>query len=373
MEQRVAGALRGYPSTTNQFAIVRDSDVLVELAAEETRSWRLSGEFEAYGAYAVTPCAGRRLPCGFDGRRRRIDRDPLLVARDVERGLVTREWAERLWGVVLTEPGEVPAEPRPGGSNCGRSGAPRRPSRSWAATVPPGHQRMRGCAWRRRSSATLAGIHRSRCRCGRLLGPVAHLCKACEQARFPVQHLGPEVNPKVGGRRFELREFYCRVFHAAGGRDRSARRPPSTTHGCLCELHRRGRQRKPRSATSAIDSDRGIVQAKSPSTPPNFEQGVLAAVAEAAGRLDTTLEDLLGQNRHRCSRDDRRNQHPDHPHRREDRAAPLAATRTRSSSAAPSEVAGLSEGDRPRRRLSKAEPLVPRSSIRESRAGGPHR
>jgi N-methylhydantoinase A len=44
-----------------------------------------------------------------------------------------------------------------------------------------------------------------------------------------------------------------------------------------------------------VDSEGGIVRAKSPSTPPDFERGVLAAVGEAAGRLGTPLDELLGQ------------------------------------------------------------------------------
>ncbi|MBA2358060.1 MAG: hydantoinase/oxoprolinase family protein, partial [Actinobacteria bacterium] len=39
----------------------------------------------------------------------------------------------------------------------------------------------------------------------------------------------------------------------------------------------------------------GITRAKAPSTPPAFEQGVVAAVAEAAGVLGLSLEELLEQ------------------------------------------------------------------------------
>ncbi|MGH2499390.1 MAG: hydantoinase/oxoprolinase family protein [Candidatus Limnocylindria bacterium] len=42
-----------------------------------------------------------------------------------------------------------------------------------------------------------------------------------------------------------------------------------------------------------VDDAGGIVRAKVPSTPPNFEEGVLAAVAEAAGRVGVTLEELF--------------------------------------------------------------------------------
>ncbi|MGH2741890.1 MAG: acetone carboxylase subunit gamma, partial [Thermoleophilaceae bacterium] len=50
-----------------------------------------------------------------------------------------------------------------------------------------------------------------RCRCGHVLGPVDTAYKElAAQARYPVQRIGPEVNPsRIGGGRFELREFYC--------------------------------------------------------------------------------------------------------------------------------------------------------------------
>lgn len=43
-----------------------------------------------------------------------------------------------------------------------------------------------------------------------------------------------------------------------------------------------------------VEEGGGMTRAKSPSTPPHFEQGVLQAVGEAARRLDLSLEDLLG-------------------------------------------------------------------------------
>jgi acetone carboxylase gamma subunit len=50
-----------------------------------------------------------------------------------------------------------------------------------------------------------------RCRCGHALGSADLPYKElAAQARYPVQRIGPEVNPyRVGGKRFELREFYC--------------------------------------------------------------------------------------------------------------------------------------------------------------------
>lgn len=50
-----------------------------------------------------------------------------------------------------------------------------------------------------------------RCRCGLVLGPATGNYKRYSlEARYPVQHAGPHVNPyRLGGERFELREYYC--------------------------------------------------------------------------------------------------------------------------------------------------------------------
>ena len=44
-----------------------------------------------------------------------------------------------------------------------------------------------------------------------MLGPVDVAYKQlAARATYPVQRIGPEVNPyRIGGNRFELREFYC--------------------------------------------------------------------------------------------------------------------------------------------------------------------
>jgi N-methylhydantoinase B len=213
------GLCGGYPSTTNQFAIVRDSDVLARLAAGDVPQVleELSGQLEAHGAYAVTSMRRgdvyRAVSMGGGGYGDVLDRDPLLVARDVERSLVTREWAERLWGVVLTGQGEVDA----GGTAARREQL--REQRRTAASAPA--RDGGGGAWSpedervRLAEALYCDVGRDpplyRCRCGHFLGVVDRPYKELvASARFPVQRVGPEVNPKrIGGSRFELREFYC--------------------------------------------------------------------------------------------------------------------------------------------------------------------
>jgi N-methylhydantoinase B len=214
------GLCGGYPSNTNQFAIVRGSDLSERLAAGEVpeRLEDLSGELELHGAYAVTSMAAadvyRAVSMGGGGYGDPLDRDPERVAQDVERRLVTREWAARTWGVVLEDAGAVDrsatkaaraqqleerrkaaSSPLPGGA----------PTRAWE----PGEEAMRlsEVLFYDRSSDPVV----YRCRCGHALGPVNVPYKQlAAQASFPVQRIGPEVNPyRIGGNRFELREFYC--------------------------------------------------------------------------------------------------------------------------------------------------------------------
>jgi N-methylhydantoinase B len=213
------GLCGGYPSTTNQFAIMRDSDVLERLAAGEVPQIleELSGDFEAHGAYSVTSMrvgdVYRAVSMGGGGYGDPLDRDPQLVAFDVERKLVSREWAERTWGTVLDASGAV---------DEARTAARReelRAERRRAAGVAVSDGGAH--AWSperdgvRMSESLFVDLRANaavyRCRCGQSLGPIdipyRHMAA---RARFPVQRIGPEVNPHgIGGARFELREFYC--------------------------------------------------------------------------------------------------------------------------------------------------------------------
>jgi N-methylhydantoinase A len=114
-----------------------------------------------------------------------------------------------------------------------------------------------------------------------------------------------------------------------------------------------------------LDDEGRLTRAKSPSTPPRFEEGVLGAVREAAGRLDLRLERLLADTRlfaHGTTV-----------------ATNILITRTGARTAllttrghedaiiigrTVQKVAGLSEAEIiDVARLSKADPLVPRSGI----------
>lgn len=48
------------------------------------------------------------------------------------------------------------------------------------------------------------------CRCGHVVGPAERNFKELVlEARFPIQHLGPQVDPHRLGDELEAREFYC--------------------------------------------------------------------------------------------------------------------------------------------------------------------
>jgi N-methylhydantoinase B len=142
-----------------------------------------------------------------------LERDPRLVALDVERRLVTAEWAERTWGVVLDDGGSVD-EARTAARRRRRREERRR---AVGAILPDGGGEpwVPGDNGVRLSEALFVDLQDGRavyrCRCGRSLGPTEIPYKhLAVEARFPVQRIGPEVNPqRIGGGRFELREFYC--------------------------------------------------------------------------------------------------------------------------------------------------------------------
>ena len=216
------GLCGGYPSTTNQFAIVRDSDVRERFAAGEMpRSLEeLAGTLEVHGAYAVTSQRStdvyRAVSMGGGGYGDPLDRDPRLVADDVERLLVSREWAARVYGVLLREGTlEIDAEATASRRQDVRD------ERRQAALANGTPEVSAAVAW----SPEREGVRLSealfyfedgdalhyRCRCGCVLGSADTPAKSvAAMARFPVQRIGPEVNPhRINGDRFELREFYC--------------------------------------------------------------------------------------------------------------------------------------------------------------------
>jgi N-methylhydantoinase B len=211
----------GYPSTTNQFAILRESDLADRLSRGEVPQSldAIEGTLEGFGAYAITSMrAGdvyRTVSQGGGGYGDPLDRDPAHVALDVARSLVSVLWAERVYGVVLAGDGEVDdaatsarreairGERRLTAEEQGRPGSGGPGALPWQAE--DGVRLNESLFYDLRDEPSV------RCRCGHELGPASHGYKdLAARAVFPVQRIGPEVNPTHwNGARFELREFYC--------------------------------------------------------------------------------------------------------------------------------------------------------------------
>ena len=179
----------------------------------------IEGTLEGFGAYAITSMrAGdvyRTVSQGGGGYGDPLDREPAHVALDVERSLVSVLWAGRVYGVVLSGNGQVDdaatsarreairGERRQAAEAQGRPGSGGPGALPWQAE--DGVRLNESLFYDLRDEPSV------RCRCGHELGPASHSYKdLAARAVFPVQRIGPEVNPTHwNGARFELREFYC--------------------------------------------------------------------------------------------------------------------------------------------------------------------
>lgn len=215
------GLWGGLPSCTNQFVLLRHSNVRELLARGRVPASlaELEGEIEVFGAYAATSMREGDVyvtaSMGGGGYGDPLDRAPELVAEDVKRSLVTPEWAERAYGVVL-HGGAV--DPQRTALTRERIRAERRQTARMAVTFAPDggpHSWDPSREGIRLGEALFYELRRGhavyRCRCGHVLGPADQpYSELAAVARFPVQRIGPEVNPhRVGGARFELREICC--------------------------------------------------------------------------------------------------------------------------------------------------------------------
>ncbi len=222
------GLAGGYPSTTNQFELLRDSNVRERFAAGTVPQGleEFEGALEVFGAYASTSMREgdvyHVVSQGAGGYGDPLERDPERVVDDIERALVTPEWAERDYGVRLAADGtvdeaatrarrdEIRAERRQAAEAAGTAAMRDGRFERWDATTE-GVRLAEAIFYDVRGEVP---VHR--CRCGRVLGPATESFKRqTAWARFPVQRIGPDVNRHdIGGGRFELREFYCPACYA---------------------------------------------------------------------------------------------------------------------------------------------------------------
>jgi N-methylhydantoinase B len=104
-----AGIAGGIPSCTNQFVLKRRSNIdrLLARGVIPQNLDEVTGKLEvATGITPTNQAKGDVYHCigmGGGGYGDPIDRDPGLVLRDVINGLVTPEWAKKMYGVVVRE------------------------------------------------------------------------------------------------------------------------------------------------------------------------------------------------------------------------------------------------------------------------------
>ena len=316
------GLCGGYPSTTNQFAFLRDSNVRERFAdgVIPQAFTELEGTLEVCGAYAVTSMGGGdvyfMMSMGGGGYGDPLRREPELVANDVERSLVSREWATRMYGVVLADGSTAVNETATAKRRTEMLDDRRRITGIEMTSEPV-------AAWNpigegvRLSEMLFYDFGddepRLRCACGCVLGNASEpYTSLAAVAHRPVQQIGPHVNPNhVGGDRFELREFYCPACLTLLATEIAQRGDPVLDDArlSLAWAEERLRATEVRGMTYVVavdsggtfsdcvvrDAAGGITRAKAPSTPPVFEEGVIASIAEAAKVLGLSLEELLGQ------------------------------------------------------------------------------
>jgi N-methylhydantoinase B len=103
-----AGTAGGYPGSTTQFNIRRNTSVqeLVRLGRIPVEFNALDGELQPKSCEDTFLRRGdvfERVACGGGGFGDPLERDPEWVKRDVQLGLVSPASAEEIYGVVLTE------------------------------------------------------------------------------------------------------------------------------------------------------------------------------------------------------------------------------------------------------------------------------
>jgi N-methylhydantoinase B len=101
-----AGIAGGYPGSTTQFNIRRNTSVQAQLQRGHipVNFDALDGELEPKASEDTFLKKGdvfERVACGGGGFGDPLERDPARVRRDVQQGLVSRHCAEEIYGVVL--------------------------------------------------------------------------------------------------------------------------------------------------------------------------------------------------------------------------------------------------------------------------------
>ena len=210
------GIYGGYPSTTNQLLVKRQTDALDLLSRSRIPQnlEELAGELEIHQAIARSSVRRGDVYCsvamGGGGYGDPLLRPAELILKDVRAGLVSENAARTIYGVVLVDgtPDEAAtAEERD--RIRARRLADARPGR-------PAPQARGELVRLYTVGDQLLLIHDGEdfyyaCKCGRQLAPAAENYKSwVAEARRSLRAAGPECDPfDVSRGRFELREYYC--------------------------------------------------------------------------------------------------------------------------------------------------------------------
>ncbi len=209
----------GYPGNTNQFLAKRASNIweLFGAGIMPADIDGVSGETEVPPgisfSYLNRADVYWELGSGGGGYGDPIDRDPDLVATDVVNGLVSPEWAKRIYGVVI-DPKTLAADAE---ATRGRREAIKGERRA-SATPPLGPGSPESPAEvvpvqdinEFLQIVERGGRRLVRCQCGEVLGPAAGNYKDhLAVYEGPCSGSGPHTLTLVAEPRFVYREFYC--------------------------------------------------------------------------------------------------------------------------------------------------------------------
>jgi len=213
-----SGLYGGSYGGMNRVVVKRRSDIL-KLFAEG----RLPSDIDEISGDAETPELVSRssmqaddvyhgISCGGGGYGDPIEREPGMVLEDVRQGLVSRQWAEKIYGVVMG-----PSLESVDGKATGERRGAIREERKRRSSPAPGEPRVgpasSGEEREAPTSTTMAlsvvslidGDY-TRCHCGQVLcGVEEDYTGVCPRWDRPCEETGPYLSSPG----FQLREYYC--------------------------------------------------------------------------------------------------------------------------------------------------------------------
>lgn len=211
------GILGGSPAGTNSMVVLRDSSLWEQIERGElpTELGDLDGRLEVVPVMASSNLKRgdvyRSLTCGGGGFGDPVFRDAARVAADVLKRLVSREHAERAYGVVLAPDGSL--------DEAATGERRRRVLAERLAAASPPASASRAVAGSPAPAGSLGGSLRAYssdghlftgCECGRVFAPFGRSYKrGLALLEGPIQEAGPAVNPYGVGGPFVFRRFVC--------------------------------------------------------------------------------------------------------------------------------------------------------------------